>query len=86
MAKAEQLTSDKIQFRARAAFTRLDKPKQFNGEGEPRWECTGLIDPKKPPRKSRTSRSNTPAARIPGCSCPAIRSRAAADRVATSQC
>ena len=32
-----------------------------------------------------TSHSNTPAARIPGCSCPAIRSRAAADRVATSR-
>lgn len=45
MAKTEQLTTEPIKFRARAAFVRLDKPKQFNGQGDPRWECTFLIDP-----------------------------------------
>lgn len=48
MAKSESITSEKFKFHARAAFVRLDKPKQFNGEGDPRWETTFLLDPADP--------------------------------------
>lgn len=44
MAK-EIITSDPIKFYARAAFVRLDKPKSFDGSGNPRWETTFLLDP-----------------------------------------
>lgn len=45
MADKKPITSDKIYVPARLAFARLERPKQFNGTGTPRYEATFLIDP-----------------------------------------
>ena len=45
MARKESITTEKFQIRGRAAFVRLDKPKKFDDGGDPRWECTFLLDP-----------------------------------------
>lgn len=48
MAKKEIITSDELEFRARAAFVRLAEPKPFDGKGDPRYETTFLLDPADP--------------------------------------
>lgn len=45
MAKEAAPTSEKLKFKARAAFVRLDKPKPFEDGSDPRWETTFLLDP-----------------------------------------
>jgi hypothetical protein len=38
-------TSEKIRFKARASFLKLDKPKAFEEGGDPRWEAAFLLNP-----------------------------------------
>lgn len=45
MGKKQTPTSEKIYFKARAAFVKLDKPKPFEDGSDPRWETTFLLDP-----------------------------------------
>jgi hypothetical protein len=46
MAKTEpSITSEKIRFKGRLSFLRLDKPKAFEEGQDPRWEATFLLDP-----------------------------------------
>lgn len=46
--KKDTVTSEKIKFKARLAFVRLDKPKAFEEGQDPRWETTFLLDPADP--------------------------------------
>lgn len=45
---ADTPTSEKIRFKARASFLRIDKPKAFEDGADPRWEATFLLDPSDP--------------------------------------
>lgn len=38
-------TSEKIRFKARSSFLKLDKPKPFEDGADPRWESAFLLDP-----------------------------------------
>ncbi len=58
MAKSEVVTSEKVYVRTRLAFVRVDKPKPFDEGGEPRYECSFLIDP------SEKAKGKTPPAEV----------------------
>lgn len=45
MASDKSPTSEKFRIYGRGSFLRLDKPKKFDDNGEPRWEATALLDP-----------------------------------------
>ena len=38
-------TSEKFRIYGRLSFPKIDKPKPFQGQGDPRWEGTCLLDP-----------------------------------------
>lgn len=45
MANDKSPTSEKFKVYGRSSFLKLDKPKKFDENGEPRWEATSLLDP-----------------------------------------
>lgn len=45
MAGDKSPTTEKFRIYGRLSFPRLDKPKKFDDNGEPRWEATALLDP-----------------------------------------